>query len=724
VITLEQQQDKIAAQLAAIQKTGQQTGQSAAGVIAAAVAEPEQKSAFETRALPLIELNVPVIPLTPRTKRAFINKWENIATTDPAKIAQWGQDYPEANVASVAKAEPDGVWFFDADRDGLVQQIETTTGQKIPATFMVRSQQGKGHYYFRQNAASIAMGNRQASDENGELWSARVSDRYVVGPKSVHPDTGKQYEVINDAPIVEAPQWLIDFCIQNDAKETKQKTGDRELDDESLVHEGGRNTMLTSVLGRARQVLGMSKDQLLAYGLSVNAKRCRPPLAESEVRTIANSIGGYAVKETGGIEFPVQATTEDLSWLDLNEVAARPVFPDWIMKSTSLYQGLAKPVSDVNSKFPELIWLPAVQLMLNYLHNKVSISGMRLNVNIFLGIISSPGKFFKSSSCRLAHEYFGHMGLAVNLTPSLRNSEGKIVIGQAGSSEGFGLQLQNANAKHAILFNGELGKLVSKAGIENASLTHDLLLWYESEDFSNPIKSRAQSFAFPPGTYCFGWQFCTTTRGFNSQWPRIAGIASGMPDRTFFLVTPEEPKPLSSEVFVNTVETAIGTTRKLIDRAVEKKEYQISEYAQDSLLKKSAAFGDPRSMNMVYKFALYFAIDLGLDEIDEDCIARALALVDYRQKAIAFLQPIEAKNDEGRLLKEMLRELRQHGGKMTRRELYRAMHAEEYGDRFWRTVYGGALGANHIREFKERGAHGQIKHMVGLVKDDVQFGPE
>jgi len=690
-----------------------------------AAATPGQ-SAFETRALPLIKLNVPVIPLTPRTKKAFINKWENISTTDPAQIAQWGQDYPEANVASVAKAEPGGTWFFDADRAGLVDQIESQTGHKIPETFMVRSQPGKGHYYFRQSASSIAMGNRQASDPEGELWSARVADRYVVGPKSVHPDTGKQYEVVRDVPIVEAPQWLIDFCMQNDAKAEKVKIGHAELDDESPVHEGGRNNMLTSVLGRARQVLKMNKEELFQYGMSVNAKRCHPPLSDSEVRTISNSMGGYEVKPTGKLEFDtVPATaTDDLSWLDLSEVAARPVFPDWILKGTSLYEGLAKPVADVNSKYPELIWLPAVQLMLNYLHNKVSISGMRLNVNMFLGIISSPGKFFKSSSCRLAHEYFGHMGLAVNLTPSLRNSEGKIVIGQAGSSEGFGLQLQNANAKHAILFNGELGKLVSKAGIENSALPHDLLLWYESEDFSNTIKNRNQSFAFPAGTYCFGWQFCTTTRGFNSQWPRIAGIASGMPDRTFFLVTPEEPKPLSSEVFVNTVENAIGTTRKLIDRAIEKKEYQISDYTTDSLLKKSAAFGDPRSMNMVYKFALYFAVDLNLDEIDEDCIARALALVDYRQKAVAFLQPIEAKNDEGRLLKEILREIRQNGGKMTRRDFARALHPEEYGSRVWTNVYRGAIAGDYIREFTEPGARGQTRKMIGLVKEDVRFGPE
>src|SRR5258708_1005651 len=69
-------------------------------------------------------------------------------------------------------------------------------------------------YGFRATPASIAMGNRQASDTQGELWTARVDDRYVVGPGSIHADTNGPYEVINDASIVEAPQWLIDWCVQ------------------------------------------------------------------------------------------------------------------------------------------------------------------------------------------------------------------------------------------------------------------------------------------------------------------------------------------------------------------------------------------------------------------------------------------------------------------------------------------------------------------------------
>jgi hypothetical protein len=115
--------------------------------------------------------------------------------------------------------------------------------------------------------------------------------------------------------------------------------------------------------------------------------------------------------------------------------------------------------------------------------------------------------------------------------------------------------------------------------------------------------------------------------------------------------------------------------------------FRMSQDIRDYAREQGAKFGDPRSMNMVYKFALYFAVDLGLSEITEDCVTRALALVDYRQKAMAFLEPIEARNDEGRLLKEIQREIRQHGGKMTTRELDRALHSNEYGSRFWDMVY-------------------------------------
>ncbi len=198
-----------------------------------------------------------------------------------------------------------------------------------------------------------------------------------------------------------------------------------------------------------------------------------------------------------------------------------------------------------------------------------------------------------------------------------------------------------------------------------------------------------------------------------------------MPDRTFFLLAPKEPKPLTDEAYVNTTEGAIKT-RELIMKALLTgnggffpMSGDIRSYARD----EGKKLGDPRNMNLLYTLGLYFAVDLGLGEITEDCITRALALVDYRQKATVFLEPIEARNDEGRLLKEIIREIRQQGGKMTRRDLIRDLRAQDYGPRFWDAVYNGAIRANWIREFTEPGKRGQTKKMVGLVKESVRGGP-
>ncbi len=256
----------------------------------------EIQTAFENRALPLIARQIPVIWIPARTKKAIFDEWQDLASTDPVQIKQWGLENPDANVACVAKAQPGGIWILEIDKPNFhVDVIQKQTGQKMPETFTVRSSQGRGHFYFRQTAASIAMGNRQGKDENGkEAWSARVSDRYVIGPNSIHP-SGSVYTILIDKEIADAPQWLIDWC----AETKSAKTGHADPDDESPIVKGSRNNTLTSILGKARQVLAMDKEQLYEYRKSVNQKRCVPPLPESEVRAIANSIGGYAVKPSG-----------------------------------------------------------------------------------------------------------------------------------------------------------------------------------------------------------------------------------------------------------------------------------------------------------------------------------------------------------------------------------------------------------------------------------------
>src|SRR5579864_787580 len=114
---------------------------------------------FKDIAVPLVARGVPVIPLLPKSKIAFRKDWPDQATTDLSQIEAWDKQYPDANAASGAKAIPAGFWFLELDRPEAGQRIEEETGHRVPDTFRVRSRPGRGHLYWKQSQASLAMGN-------------------------------------------------------------------------------------------------------------------------------------------------------------------------------------------------------------------------------------------------------------------------------------------------------------------------------------------------------------------------------------------------------------------------------------------------------------------------------------------------------------------------------------------------------------------------------------
>jgi hypothetical protein len=671
---------------------------------------------FERRALPLIERNVPVIPLLPRQKKAVLDSWNTKATTDPTQIAQWGKQTPDANVASVAKAVTGGVWFFDADRDGLVQQIEQQTGQKFPSTFMVRSRPGKGHFYFLQNAASIAMGNRKASDSNGELWSARVSNAYVVGPLSIHEDTGKPYEVLNAAPIVEAPDWLIEYCTKNDKKSEKAKTGHAELDSEEPIAQGGRNNALTSILGKARQVLKMDREQLYVYGLSVNEKRCRPLLPDHEVRTIADSVGGYAVKESGSIVFAEPQQTAEVA-LPHIQVPPYPVFPSWVFGGIPAYDKWVKPFCKLNSRYAEYMMLPLMALIMNYMGTKgVRIEYKTFPLSIFLLLVGRKGRVIKSSSAQDAMEFCEKMGIL--LQAGSRNAEGKSLVFTVGSTEGLGLEMSRMNCHSAVLFYDEFSKLIAKMSIENSSFANDLSTTYESGKFSNGTKSRKESFSFNPGTYCLSLIGCTTDKRYPRLASRLFSAVDGMDERFFVLYQPEVLKDVEPMVGVAIPEDAVAETKRAVDRALEQKVYSID----DSEPLRDISRLNNRLEIRAEKWALCLAVLLGKDSVDESCIEKGIALSRYEWAVKKYLAVGESITREGGLQREIRLHIERAGGVMKLRDLQRKVHYDDYGTELWKRVYGGLL-ASKVLEETWTGKHNDpkwVRVLQPLLKEDEE----
>jgi hypothetical protein len=93
--------------------------------------------------------------------------------------------------------------------------------------------------------------------------------------------------------VVAAPDWLIALC----TKKQLVNLNDSNAGQGQLVPEGQRNHTLASKAGTMRRA-GFSPDAIFEALAALNRESCQPPLAEQEVRSIANSIGKYLpVKE-------------------------------------------------------------------------------------------------------------------------------------------------------------------------------------------------------------------------------------------------------------------------------------------------------------------------------------------------------------------------------------------------------------------------------------------
>jgi hypothetical protein len=687
------------------------------------LAQIESLSPVIQRAKILIDLGIPVCLVKVGEKGAFEPNWPSVPITSLADPRLFDPAYVNCNVGAIAYAKLDGIWLFEIDSQDVRARILADTGHDVMAikTFMVRSREGRGHLYFKQTAASIAMGNLAQSYVKHGDFSVRVHNEYVVGPGSFRAKENSFYETMQPvyAPI-EAPQWLIDWLVaQKIAKKDSTGKNATPRNENNRVPHGSIHPFLVSEAGKLRHA-GLDPDVLEVALINIAHNQCEAPIDEDKVKQIARSIGQ---KEPGDPSIPLKLSSKPdpavVPTIDTGEGCSRPEFPIWAVDQTSVWKGLVEPAMATSSKHGEFIFMPAMQMIMNYLSGKVGIKMHTTRMNMFVGLISPYGQFFKSSSCKLAHDYCRWMNIGAVLSKTTTSAVAKrsTLVAQAGSPEGFGLTIQRLEGSKAILYNDELGKFVSKAGIESSSFADDLLTWYGAADFGNNVTTARNNFNFEGGTYTFGWLWCTTDRGFNRHWPKLAGIASGLVDRMFFVVSPEKPKATIMYKDPDFVAGAEGTKR-LINAAIAKKDY---EFEDPDNFARGVAGLDPRSMELVMNISLFLAIDMGKDMIDDDVMERALALVEYRNQAAAFLAPIEADNLQGRLQKEIIRELKQNRGKMSYRDLCRNLDFNRYGVDVWNRAYKTMLPYGNdegiIFEFPEQRTAGKrATRMVGLIQ--------
>ena len=146
------------------------------------------------------------------------------------------------------------------------------------------------HLYFRANGACVPGG----SNALGPGLDVLIGNSGVIVPPSTRSD-GEYRWVWEFSDPFNPPPFPSILLERTAAKDPDRKPKPKlPLKMPSVIPEGQRNDCLASVAGKLLRSMGpLSEEELFGHLRVVNEMRCRPPLPDSEVRTVAHSIISY-----------------------------------------------------------------------------------------------------------------------------------------------------------------------------------------------------------------------------------------------------------------------------------------------------------------------------------------------------------------------------------------------------------------------------------------------
>jgi len=233
-----------------------------------------------------------IFPVISNSKMPAIKNNLELATTDPEVIESWWAQDPDYNIGF----EPgtSGWTIVDVEsHSGGPESWAKLNGPTTP-TFTVRSASGGRHYYFKGTARSSIrpFGREHAIDLRG-------TGGYALLPPSSFG--GQVYEIIDDSPCADLPQWIIDA--QRPAPSIRQDTPD-DIDPEA-ARTRGRIYLQTLVKTGTIGIIGQGSDDLtLRVALDLRDLGVEPEVAS---QLIVEHWMPYCL--------PPQEWTED--WIDL-----------------------------------------------------------------------------------------------------------------------------------------------------------------------------------------------------------------------------------------------------------------------------------------------------------------------------------------------------------------------------------------------------------------------
>lgn len=235
-------------------------------------------------------------PLGPLAPNGVLN-----ATTDPFKILEWWNHYPEANIGRAA-GEHELVLDVDPDKGGAdtLAALEDKYGP-LPETLEAISGSGGRHLFFTL-PAGVHIGNAVGFAPG---LDTRTKGGYVIAAGSTHASGGRYewdgaHHPDDGTPIAPAPTWLINVIRQGSpAAKASAAPGTTVAEALSGIADGQRDVALFNLTCKLHRA-GVPEEWALRL-VSEAAQNCTPgfstAIAAEKVRRI---YGNEPVDPLGG----------------------------------------------------------------------------------------------------------------------------------------------------------------------------------------------------------------------------------------------------------------------------------------------------------------------------------------------------------------------------------------------------------------------------------------
>lgn len=259
-----------------------------------------------------------------RDDKRPVHNWTEFQKRQPTEdeVKKWFEADPNANIGFITGTISG---FFVLDIEASVNFDSFRKEYPIPPTALAKTGGGGLHFYFKcgetlkflTKARIFGTDSKYAVDIRGE-------GGFVVAAPSIHPKTKKRYEWVLDlGHLSDPPKWLKEWAISNQPwKEIGAKAWEEAKDGASA---GNRNVSMTSYAGLLMKKLPVDTwDTAIVASMKAQNAKNNPPLSESELKTIYNSIKRkeLARRQAEGVvdeKIPEQPPVNPISLKDLYE---------------------------------------------------------------------------------------------------------------------------------------------------------------------------------------------------------------------------------------------------------------------------------------------------------------------------------------------------------------------------------------------------------------------